>query len=123
MSVKRLAKPRADDVGDDEHRDAQAQYELERLDCLPAKLPAFIQRPDAERGMNQARGVEQDRDGEELPERGVQIDPARQRLQRDVAQRMVEEMADQIGEQDYAAGETDLPQADAAERCRQLFSG
>ena len=73
--------------------------------------------------MHQARGVEQDRDGEELPERGVQIDAAGQRLQRDVAERMVEEMADQIGEQHDAADKADLPEADAAERCRDLFSG
>jgi hypothetical protein len=36
---------------------------------------------------------------------------------------MVEEMADQIGEQHDAADKADLPEADAAERCRQSFSG
>ena len=71
MSVQRLAEPHADDVGDDQHRHAEAEHELQRLDRLPAELPAFVQRPDAERGMHQACGVEQDRDREELPERGV----------------------------------------------------
>ena len=71
MSVQRLAEPHADDMGDHQHRHAQAQHELQRLDRLPAELAAFVERPDAERGMHQARGVEQDRDGEELPERGV----------------------------------------------------
>ena len=62
MSVQRLAEPDADDVGDHERRDAEAKEELERLDRLPAELPAFVQRPDAERGVHQAGGVEQDRD-------------------------------------------------------------
>ena len=123
MSVQRLAEPHADDMGDHQHRHAQAQHELKRLDRLPAELAAFVQRPDAERGMHQARGVEQDRDGEELPEQGVEIDAARQRLHRDVAERVVEKMADQVGEQHQAADKADLPQADAANECRELFSG
>ncbi|MEH2552997.1 hypothetical protein V1286_000526 [Bradyrhizobium algeriense] len=123
MPEQRLAKPDADDMRDDQHRYAEAKCKLQRLDRLPAELPALIERPDAERGVHQARGVEQDRDGEELPERGVQIDAARQRLQRDVAECVVEEMADQIGEQDHAADEADLPEADAADGYRQLFSG
>ena len=123
MSVQRLAEPHADDVGDHQHRHAQAQHELQRLDRLPAELAAFVERPDAERAMHQARGVEQDRDGEELPERGVEIDAARQRLHRDVAERVVEKMADQVGEQHDAADKADLPQADAANEGRDLFSG
>ena len=123
VSVQRLAEPDADDVGDHQRRDAQAQHELERLDRLPAELPAFVQRPDAERGMHQAGGVEQDRDREELPERGVEVDAARQRLHRDIAERVIEKMAEQIGEQHQAAGKADLPDADAADECRELFSG
>ena len=123
MPVQRLAEPDADDMGDDQHRYAEAECKLERLDRLPAELPAFVERPDAEPGMHHAGGVEQDRDGEELPERGVQIDAACQRLQRDIAERMVEKMADQIGEQHHAADQADLSQADAADEGCQLFSG
>ena len=123
MPVQRLAEPDADDMGDDQHRYAEAECKLQRLDRLPAELPAFVERPDAEPGMHQARGVEQDRDGKELPERGVEIDAARQRLQRDVAERMVEKMADQIGEQHDAADKADLPKADAAERRSSVVLG
>ena len=123
VSVKRLAEAYADDVGDHERRNAQAEHQLERFDRLPAELPAFVQRPDAERGVHQAGGVEQDRDGQELPERGVETRAAGQRIHRDVAERVVEKMADQIGEQHEPAGKTDLPQADAANEGRQLFSG
>ena len=37
-----------------------------------------------------------------------------ERLDRDVAERMVEEMAGKIGEQHQSTGETDLAQSDAA---------
>ena len=40
--------------------------------------------------------------------------------QRNIAERVVEEMADQIGEQHQSAGETDLPDADAANEFFEL---
>ena len=51
--------------------------------------------------MDQRGGVEHDRDREKLPERGVVIDAVGQRVHRDIAERMIEEMADQIGEQHH----------------------
>ena len=71
--------------------------------------------------MHQCRGVEDDGDGCELPEQGVVIDPVGHRLQRDVAERMVEEVADQIGEQHQPAGKANLPQADPADQFRQFL--
>ena len=115
MSEKGLAEPHADKVGDDERGDAQAEHELERLDRLPAKLPALIQRPDAERGMSNAAGIEHDPDRRELPEPDVPIDAGGERLHRDVAECMVDEMTDQISEQHNAGDQADLPHADAAD--------
>ena len=123
MSVQRLAEPDADDVRDHEHGNAEAKEKLKRLDRLPAELPAFVQRPDAERGVHQAGGVEQHRDGQELPEQGVEVDAGRQRLHRDIAERVIEKMAEQVGEQHQAADKANLPDADAAHECRELFSG
>jgi len=77
-------------VGHDKRRDAQAEHELERFDGSPAKFPPLVERPDSEPGMNQCGGVEGDRDGQELPERGVVIDAASKRIQRDIAERVVE---------------------------------
>ena len=54
VSEQRLAEPHADDMGDDQRGDAQAEHELQRLDRLPAELPALVQRPDAEPGMHEA---------------------------------------------------------------------
>ena len=115
MSEQRLAEPHAGDVGDDERRDAQAEHELQRLDRFPAKLPALVKRPDPETGVDQRGGIKHDRDREKLPERGVVLDTGGKRIHRDIAERVVEEMADQIGKQHQPAGETDLPDADAAD--------
>jgi len=52
----------------------------------------------------------------------VEIDAGRQRLHRDIAERVVEKMADQIGEQDDAGDEADLPEADAADECHEPFA-
>ena len=68
MSEQRLTEPHADNMGNDERGDAEAEHELDRLDCLPPKLSPLVQRPDAEPGMDQTCGVEHDRDGEKLPE-------------------------------------------------------
>jgi hypothetical protein len=65
--------------------------------------------------MDQAGGVKHDRDRQELPECGVDLDASRQRVHGDVAERVVEEVADQVGEHHDAADKADLPQADAAE--------
>ena len=107
---------------DHHRRNAQAEHELDRLDRLPAKLPALVQRPDAERGVHETGGVEQDPNRRELPEQHVKIDAGCQRCHRDIAERVVEKMADQIGEQDDAADEADLPEADAADEGRELFA-
>ena len=123
MAEQGLAEPHAGDMGDDQRGDAQAEHELQRLDRLPAELPALVQRPDPETGMDQRGGVERDRDGEKLPEHCVVVDAVGQRIHRDIAERMVEEMADQIGEQHQPAGQPNLPDADAAEEFRQSFLG
>ena len=123
MPVQRLTEARANDMGDDEGRDAQTEHELERLDRFPSKLSALIQRPDAETGMNKAGRIEQDRDRQELPEHRVDVDAGGKGIHRDIAERMIDEMADQIGEQHHAADEADLAQADAAGECAQFYPG
>src|ERR1700738_1874173 len=79
------------------------------------KLPALVKCPDPEAGVDQRRGIKCDRDREKLPEHDVVIEAGGKRIHRDVAERVVEEMADQIGKHHQPAGETDLPDADAAD--------
>ena len=64
--------------------------------------------------MRERRGVEHDRNRQELPEQRVVVDPDLHGIDRDVAERMVEEMADHIGEQDDAADQPHLPHAGRA---------
>src|SRR3984893_13267448 len=117
-----MAEPHADNVGDDERRNAQAEHELERLDGLPAKVPALVERPDPETGMDQRCAIKHDPDRGELPEHDVVVDSGGKGLHRDIAERVVEKMADQIGKQHQPAAETDLPDADAADECCELGS-
>ena len=70
--------------------------------------------------MRQRGGIEHDRDGKELPEQGVEIDPGRKRIHRDVAERVVDEMADQIGKQHQPARQADLADADPADEFAKL---
>ena len=123
MAEQGLAQPHAGNMGDNERRDAEPEHQLQRLDRLPAKLPALVKRPDPEPGVNQGCGVEHDRDREQLPEQGVVVDPFGKRIHRDVAERMVEEMADQIGKQHQPAGQPNLPDADPADEFAKLGLG
>ncbi len=109
-----MAEPNACDVSDDERGDAQPKHELQRLDCLPAKLPPLIKRPYAETGMNQRRLSNTIAIGRNR-QNAVVIDTRGKGIHRDVAERMVEKMADQIGKHNQPAGKADLPDADAAD--------
>jgi hypothetical protein len=110
-------------VRDDQHRDGQAEHELQRLDRFPVKLPALVQRPDSETGVNKGGAIEHERDRGELPEQGVVTHPGGQRRHRNIAERVVEKMADQIGKQHQSAGQTNLPDTDAAGELCQFGSG
>ncbi len=123
VSEERLAEPHAGNVGDDERRDAQAEHELERLDRLPAKLPALVERPESEASVDQRRGIKHDRDREKLPEPGVVIDASGKGIHRNVAECVVEKMAHQISEQRQPAAETNLADADAADELCDLSLG
>jgi hypothetical protein len=115
MPEQRVAQSRADDMGDNQRGDAETEYELQRLDCFPAKLPAFVKRPNPETGVDQHGRIEHDGDGEKLPKHRVVADAGGERLHRDIAERMVEEMTDQIGKHHQAASEADLPDAHSAD--------
>lgn len=109
-------------MADNERRNAQAKDELEWLDRLPAKLPTLVKRPDSETGVDQCCGIKHDRDREKLPECGVVPDTGGKGIHRNIAERVVEEMADQIGKQHQPTGEADLPDADAADEfCKLLL--
>ena len=73
--------------------------------------------------MQQRRGIENDRNRRELPEQGVVVDAVGQRIHRDIAQRMIDEMADQIAEQHNSTDQPDLAHADAADERPDAIAG
>src|SRR6266403_869461 len=79
------------------------------------KLTALVKRPDPEAGMGGCRGIKRRRDWQTFPE-GVVISDARGKgIHRNIAERVVDEMAEQVGEQNQPTSQTDLPDADAAD--------
>src|SRR5436309_12186892 len=118
MSEQRLPEPHADNVSDDQRGDTQAQHKLQGLDGLPAKLPPVIECPYPKTGVDQRRSVKRDCDREKLPEHNVVLEAASQRIDRDVAKRVVEKMAKQIGEQHDAARQPYLPHTDPTDQLR-----
>ena len=64
MTEQRSGEAHADHMADDEGRNAEAEHELGQFDAGPAKLPARIERPDAEAEMDQHGAVEQTSTGQ-----------------------------------------------------------
>src|SRR6478672_4998838 len=79
------------------------------------KLTALVKRPDPEAGMGRCRGIEHRRDRQAFPEGGVISDTRGKGIHRNIAERMVDEMAEQVGEQNQPTSQTNLPDADAAD--------
>jgi len=57
------------------------------------KLTALVKRPDPETGMGGCRGIKHRRDWQTFPEGGVISDTCGKGIQRNIAERMVDEMA------------------------------
>src|SRR6266404_8402864 len=79
------------------------------------KLTALVKRPDPEAGMGRCRGIKHRRDRQTFPEGGVKSDTRGKGIHRNIAERMVDEMAEQVGEQNQPTSQTNLPDADAAD--------
>lgn len=116
MSKQRGCEAHADHMADNENRDAQPEDELREFDAGPAKVPARIQRPEPEAEMDRDRAVQQDDHRPALPEHRVVVERVVHHIERDVAERMIGKMADQIGEQDEAGEKPHLTQPDASEQ-------
>src|SRR6266436_5561947 len=75
----------------------------------------MVKRPDPEEGMGGCRGKKHRRYWQTFPEGGVISDTCGKGIHRNIAERMIGEMAEQVGEQNQPASQTDLPNADAAD--------
>ena len=79
------------------------------------KLTALVKRPDPEAGMGDCGGIKRCSDWQTFPEGGVISDARGNGIHRNIAERVVDEMAEQVGEQNQPTSQTDLPDADAAD--------
>ena len=102
----------ADQVREQQRRNAQAQHQLGDLDGGPAKLPSFVERPDAERGMRECSRRQDDGHRPAAPEQDLVLQNRVHGVGRDVPERMIGEMTDEISEQNNAAKQPDLAHAD-----------
>src|ERR1700756_488752 len=71
--------------------------------------------PDPQGAMGGLRRINQRRGWQASPEGGVISDARGKGIHRNIAERMVDEMAEQVGEQNQPTSQTDLPDADAAD--------
>ena len=104
----------------EQQRNAQAQHELRDLGGRVAKMPPLVERPQAERQMRRSRGVEREIDDRNSPPPDVEPQPCFHGRVGDVAERMIEEMRKDVREHDEAAGDADLPHANAAQPCHHF---
>ena len=123
VAVKIVGKPRIGDMGDDQRGNAQAKHELRGLGRAVAELAALVEHPDAERHVNECGQIEDRLDRLALPEIVMGVERFLHRVQRDVAHRMVEEMADEECEQHDAGGKPQLAHAEHAAQQRGELRG
>ena len=120
QSIQRHAKTFADQVRAQKHRNAEPEDELNDLRRFPAKVPPLIERPQPKRRVNAERRIEQQGPDRAKPERHVQVEAILHGIERDIAQRMIEVVRQQIREKNDAAGQPHLTHADAAQELERL---
>ena len=112
---QRRLESHADEVRHEQERNREPQHELRNLRQPVPELPAFVERPQTERPMDDRRRVEHDRHDRVSPERHVIVEPSHHRGVGNVAQGVIREMRQEIREEDEAASDADLPDSDTAD--------
>ena len=109
---QRCRRPHAGEVHDQQERNRQPQQKLDDFARLVLELPALVERPQAERPVDNARRIEHEHHRREAPERHVIPEPLLHRRIRNVAECVIREMREQVGKEDETAGDADLPDAE-----------
>ena len=99
----------------DQKRNAKPQCELRDLGEGVAKMPALIERPQAEAGVRNCGRIEHEIDNRNSPKPDVVLKPRLHRGVGDVSKRVIEEVREDVGEHDEAGGKAYLSDADAAQ--------
>jgi hypothetical protein len=106
--LERFVEPaRGEHVSDQSERDERAEGGLPDLPGRHAQRPAHVQRPQRGPDMGQRGAAQQHGAGQGAPRHDGEPVAGVQRVERDHAERVVGEMADQVHEQDQPAVEAD----------------
>ena len=117
------SEPLAYDMRAKQRRNTKTKDELDEFCRFPFEMPALVERPQSERPVDRESGIKQQRSRQAAPQRHMEPKPVLHGGERNIAQRMIDEMTEQIGEKDKAGGETNLPHADAAQKCARIKAG
>jgi hypothetical protein len=112
---QQTAHPHNSEMASEPERNAQAEQELRDFDARIAKVPALIQRPQAQRKMRYGGYVEREIHDRNSPPPDMQRQPPFHGRVRNIAERVIEEMREDVREHHQAAGDAHLPHADAAQ--------
>ena len=96
-------------------RYAQAQQKLGEFRDRVTKMPALIERPQPKREMYRGGGIERRIDDRNAPPLDVKRQPGFHQRVGNIAEGVIEEMRENVGEHDEAASEAHLPNPDAAQ--------
>src|SRR4029079_15525141 len=96
-------------------RDAQPEKQLRDLGRGVAEMPALAERPEAEREFNSGGVVERDVEERKPPPPDMIPEPPLHQVVGNIAERVIEEVREDVSKHDQAAGKANLPHADAAQ--------
>jgi len=97
----------------DQQRDAQPEYKLGDFDGGVAKMAALVERPEPEQEMNGDGGVEREIDDRNSPPPDMKAESGLHRGVGEIAERVIEEVRENVGKHDEAAEEPHLPNSDS----------
>ena len=101
----------ADEMIGEEEGNRKPEHELRRFEPGPAEMTPRIERPEAEAHMGEERHIKDHRAGRRLPDRLLDDEAVLHRFDRNVAERVIDEMQRHIGEKNEAGREPDLAKA------------
>src|SRR6202008_2364714 len=102
---QQAAKSDDAEVARDQQRDTQPEHQLGDLDRGVAKMPALVERPEPEQKMDRGGGVKRKIDDRSSPPPDMEAQPGFHGVVGDIAERMVEEMREDVGEHHQAASQ------------------
>jgi hypothetical protein len=100
--------PRAGHVAHEQHRDGEAEGELDGLPQRHAEVPPLVERVQTQAGVDEQRPIEHGGGSRVAPELHKPPAAGLHRVERDQAQGVIEEMGREVGEEHQPRGKPEL---------------